>query len=69
MKGQCKPYLETGDPIWVLDADGAITSSFLFRFTYSFSNGLESEMSAPSIIKSTVEYQNVPSDLERMGKN
>ena len=66
LKGQCKPYLETGDPIWVLDADGAITSSFLFRFTYKSRNGLESEMSAPSIIKSTVEYQNVPSDLERI---
>lgn len=66
LKGQCKPYLETGDPIWVLDADGAITSSFLFRVTYKSPNGLESEMSAPSIIKSTVEYQNVPSDLERI---
>lgn len=66
LKGQCKPYLETGDSIWVLDADGAITSSFLFRFTYKSPNGLESEMSAPSIIKSTVEYQNVPSDLERI---
>lgn len=66
LKGQCKPYLETGDPIWVLDADGATTSSFLFRFTYKSPNGLESEMSAPSIIKSTVEYQNVPSDLERI---
>ncbi len=66
LKGQCKPYLETGDPIWVLDADGAITSSFLFRFNYKSPNGLESEMSAPSIIKSTVEYQNVPSDLERI---
>lgn len=66
LKGQCKPYLETGDHIWVLGADGAITSSFLFRFTYKSPNGLESEMSAPSIIKSTVEYQNVPSDLERI---
>lgn len=66
LKGQCKPYLETGDPIWVIDLDGAITSSFLFRFTYKSPNGLESEMSAPSIIKSTVNYQNVPSDLERI---
>ena len=66
LKGQCKPYLETGDPLWILDFDGAIASSFLFRFTYKSPNGLESEMSAPSIIKSTVEYQNVPSDLERI---
>lgn len=66
LKGQCKPYVETGDPIWVLDSNGAITSSFLFRFTYKSPNGLESEMSAPSIIKSTVDYQNVPSDLERI---
>ena len=66
LKGQCKPYLETGDPMWVIDFDGAISSSFLFRFTYKSPNGLESEMSAPSIIKSTVNYQNVPSDLERI---
>lgn len=66
LKGQCKPYLETGDPIWVLDSNGAITSSFLFRFTYKSPNGLESEMSAPSIIKSTVDYQNIPTDLERI---
>ena len=66
LKGQCKPYLETGDPLWILDFDGAIASSFLFRFTYKSPNGLESEMSAPSIIKATVNYQNVPSDLERI---
>lgn len=28
LKGQCKPYLETGDPLWILDFDGAIASSF-----------------------------------------
>lgn len=66
LKGQCKPYLESGDPIWVLDADGAISSSFLFRFTYKSPNGLESEMSAPSITKATVNYQNVPSELDRL---
>lgn len=66
IKGQCKPYLETGDPIWVLDSNGAVTSSFLFRFTFKSPNGLESEISAPSIIKSTVDYQNVPTDLERI---
>lgn len=66
LKGQCKPFLESGDPIWVLDADGAISSSFLFRFNYKSPNGLESEMSAPSITKSTVNYQNIPSELERI---
>lgn len=66
IKGQCKPYLESGDSVWVLDADGAITSSFLFRFRYKSPKGLESEMSAPSIIKSTVNYQNIPSELDRL---
>ena len=66
LTGQCKPYLESGDPVWVLDSNGAVTSSFLFRFTYKSPNGLESEMSAPSIIKSTVNYQNIPSELERI---
>ena len=50
----------------MLDSNGAVTSSFLFRFTYKSPNGLESEMSAPSIIKSTVNYQNIPSELERI---
>jgi len=66
LKGQCKPYLETGDPIWVLDKDGAISSSFLFRFNYKSPKGLESEMSAPSITKATVNYQNIPSELDRL---
>lgn len=66
LKGQCKPYLETGDSIWVLDKDGAISSSFLFRFNYKSPKGLESEMSAPSITKATVNYQNIPSELDRL---
>ncbi len=66
LKGQCKPYLESGDSVWVLDSNGAVTSSFLFRFTYKSPKGLESEMAAPSIIKSTVNYQNIPSELDRL---
>ena len=64
IKGQAKPYLETGDEVAVIDKKGNVSSSFLFRFNYKSPNGLESEMSAPSIIKATVEYQNVPDALE-----
>lgn len=64
IQGQAKPYLETGDEIAVIDRDGTVASSFLFRFNYKSPNGLESEMSAPSIIKATVNYQNIPSALE-----
>lgn len=57
--GQSKPFLETGDEILVVDKDKTFLSSFLFRFNYKSPNGLESEMSAPSITKATVNYQNV----------
>lgn len=57
--GQSKPYMETGDEVVVVDTDGTYCYSFLFRFNYKSKNGLESEMSAPSIIKATVAYQNV----------
>lgn len=57
--GQSKPYMETGDEVVVIDTDGTYCNSFLFRFNYKSRNGLESEMSAPSIIKATVAYQNV----------
>ena len=57
--GQSKPYYETGDEVIVIDTDGTYCYSFLFRFNYKSRNGLESEMSAPSIIKATVAYQNV----------
>ena len=59
--GQAKPYQETGDEIVIINKDGTFSYSFLFRFNYKSPNGLESEMSAPSIIKATVAYQNVES--------
>ena len=59
IKGQAKPFQETGDEVAVIDSDGTYSSSFLFRFNYKSPNGLESEMSAPSITKATVNYQNV----------
>ena len=59
--GQSKPFIETGDEILVVDKDKTFLSSFLFRFNYKSPKGLESEMSAPSLTKATVEYQNVAS--------
>lgn len=66
LKGQAKQFMETGDPVWIMDLNGGIVPSFLFRFSFKSPNGLESELSAPSIIKSTVSYQNEPSDLDRL---
>ena len=65
--GQAKPYQETGDEVLVLDKEGYACNSFLFRFNYKSPNGLESEMSAPSITKATVNYQNVES-AEKIAK-
>ena len=62
--GQSKPYTETGDEVVVVDKDGTYSYSFLFRFNYKSRNGLESEMSAPSLTKATVNYQNVLSAEE-----
>lgn len=59
--GQSKPYQEIGDEVVVIDNDGTFSYSFLFRFNYKSPNGLESEMSAPSLTKATVNYQNVAS--------
>lgn len=64
IQGQSKPYIETGDEVLVIDKEGNVFSSFLFRFNYKSPNGLESEMSAPSITRTTVNYQNVPSALD-----
>ena len=63
--GQAKPYQETGDEVVVVDKDGTFSYSFLFRFNYKSPNGLESEMSAPSLTKATVNYQNVASSEEQ----
>ena len=54
-------YLETLDNIQIVDFEGNIYNSFLFRFYHKSPNGLETEISAPSIIKATVAYQNVAS--------
>lgn len=64
IQGQSKPYLETGDEVVVIDKEGNLYSSFLFRFNFKSPNGLESEMSAPSLTKATVNYQNIPDALE-----
>lgn len=59
MKGQGLPYLETLDNVQIVDFEGNIYNSFLFRFYHKSPNGLETEMSAPSITDATVAYQNV----------
>ena len=61
LTGQGLPYLESLDNVQVVDFEGNTYNSFLFRYYYKSPNGLETEMSAPSIIKATVDYQNVAS--------
>ena len=61
MTGQGLPYLETLDNIQIVDFEGNAYNSFLFRFYHKSPNGLETKMSAPSVTKATVAYQNVAS--------
>ena len=61
LTGQGLPYLETLDNIQIVDFAGNTYDSFLFRFYHKSPNGLETEISAPSITKATVAYQNVAS--------
>ena len=61
LKGQWLPWLETLDNVQVKDFEGNTYNSFLFRCYGKSPNGLESEMSAPSVTDATVEYQNVAS--------
>lgn len=61
LTGQGLPYLESLDNVQIIDFEGNTYNSFLFRFYYKSPNGLETEMSAPSITDATVEYQNVAS--------
>ena len=66
--GQCKPYWETGDCIYIIDSSNTAIETFLFRYTYKSPNGLESTLEAPSITKATVNYKNVPDELNRLMK-
>lgn len=61
MTGQGLPYLESLDNVQIVDFEGKTYNSFLFRFYHKSPRGLETEMSAPSITKATVAYQNVAS--------
>lgn len=61
LKGQWLPWLETLDNVQAKDFEGNTYNSFLFRCYGKSPNGLESEMSAPSVTDATVEYQNVAS--------
>lgn len=59
--GQGLPYLESLDNVQIVDFEGNTYNSFLFRFYHKSPNGLETEMSAPSVTDATVAYQNVAS--------
>lgn len=58
------PYLETMDKIKFKDKEGNEYDSFIFRFNYKSPKGLESTIEAPSIIKATVNYQNVLDSID-----
>lgn len=63
-KCQGLPYLETTDKVQFKDKAGNTYDSYVFRFNYKSPNGLESTIEAPSIIKATVNYQNVLSAID-----
>lgn len=63
-KCQGLPYLESMDKIQFKDRANNTYDSYIFRFNYKSPKGLESSIEAPSIIKSTVEYQNIPDALD-----
>lgn len=63
-KCQGLPYLETMDKIQFLDKECNSYDSYVFRFNYKSPKGLESTIEAPSMIKATVNYQNVLSALD-----
>ena len=64
MTAQSLPYLETLDNIQIEDFEGNIYNSFIFRLNNKSPKGLESTIEAPSIIRATINYQNIPSALE-----
>ena len=61
---QYLPYLEAMDKIQFKDRANNTYDSYIFRFNHKSPNGLESSIEAPSIIKATVEYQNLPDALD-----
>lgn len=63
-KCQGLPYLETTDKVQFKDKAGNTYDSYVFRFNYKSPNGLESTIESPSIIKATVNYQNVLSAID-----
>lgn len=63
-KCQGLPYLETMDKVQFKDRAGNTYDSFVFRSNYKSPKGLESTIEAPSIIKATVNYQNIPDALD-----
>lgn len=63
-KYQGLPYLETMDKIQFIDKSGSKYDSYVFRFNFKSPKGLESTLEAPSIIKSAVEYQVLPSAID-----
>lgn len=67
LTGQGLPYLETLDNIQIIDFEGKTYYSFLFRVYHKSPKGLETEMSAPSITKATVNYQNI-ANAEQIAK-
>ena len=63
-KCQGLPYLEATDKVQFKDKEGNTYNSYVFRFNYKSPKGLESTIEAPSIIKATVNYQNVLSAVD-----
>lgn len=64
LKFQMLPWIESLDKIQLKDSRGNPYNSFVFRFEYHSPDGLKSTIEAPSLIRATINYQNIPDALE-----
>ena len=64
LKFQMLPWLETLDKVQIKDMQGNAYNSFVFRFEYRSPDGLKSTIEAPSLIRATINYQNIPDALD-----
>ena len=64
LKFQMLPWIESLDKVQIKDMQGNTYNSYVFRFEYKSPDGVTSTIEAPSLIKATIEYQNIPDALD-----
>lgn len=64
LKFQMLPWIEALDKVQIKDIQGNTYNSYVFRLEYRSPDGLKSTIEAPSLIKATIDYQNIPDALD-----